>query len=243
MSSWRPRTAYIGLADENAEATGNAISPSSLFKMSYSLQGTASWLTAYQSERAESHEWGTGVSPCTSFMTPERILTMQMILVDRAAICFSRQFGWADTKSSLATLVSWLCLSNPVIASGMAQSRELRLDHGRIRQFAKTIVGGMCRRGGSYQEIDDETLGPLEDWLRQSLVAEEESSDRGTDGFACSTLGDWFWNLDRAIYGPRRKGGARDAYREAALAGESLQKVLARRVSPETCLEDSRCTS
>lgn len=128
-----------------------------------------------------SHEWSTGAWPCTRLMTPERNLTMQMVLVDKAAICCSRQFGWTDTKPALAILQSWLYLSIPIKSSGTAPRGEPRLNPERLRQFAKTIIGGMCRFGGSYQEIDDETLGPLENWLRQSLVAEEQGSGRDAD--------------------------------------------------------------
>lgn len=202
--------------------------------MSYSLLGTASWLAGYQSAPHMSHEWTTGVLPCTELMTPERVLTMQMVLVDKAAICCSRQFGWTDTKPALAILLSWLYLSNPFISSGTAQRRELRLNPERLRQFAKTIMGGMCRFGGSHQEIDDETLGPLENWLRQSLVAEERGSGRETDGHASSALDDWIWKLVRAISETDRIGDALDAYEEVALAGNPLQKLLASRVRTGT---------
>ncbi|KAI7783746.1 hypothetical protein LA080_011455 [Diaporthe eres] len=94
-----------------------------------------------------------------------------MVLVDSVTDCGPRQFGWTDIKSALTTLVSWLYVSWPVIASGEpAEPGEVQLNDARIRQFAKTIVGGMCRRGGAYQKADDTPLGPLEDWLRQCLM-------------------------------------------------------------------------
>lgn len=157
------------------------ISPRKLFESVYSLRGKAAWLTEYQSERADPQKWGTGLTPCHDLETPYRMLAIQMVIVDCVTFRGPRQFGWADTKSALTTLVSWLYLS--LIPDAKSTWEEVKRNHLRIRQFAKTIVGGMCRRDGSYQEIDDNALGPLEDWLRQCLVVptarvELELSDR-----------------------------------------------------------------
>ncbi|KAG6361116.1 hypothetical protein INS49_009340 [Diaporthe citri] len=45
---------------------------------------------------------------------------------------------------------------------------EVQMNRSQIRHFAKTIIGGMCRRNGSYQEAEEGALGPLEAWLSQS---------------------------------------------------------------------------
>lgn len=137
---------------------------------------------------------------------------MQTVVVDSVTDCGPRQFGWADTESALTTLVSWLYLSGPVIASGEpAEPEEVQLNHARIRQFAKTIVGGMCRRDGSYQKADDTHLGPLEDWLRQCLMVEigtlgREPSESGTSGDAFITLEDWIRTPAGARFGSRWRG-------------------------------------
>lgn len=170
LPNWGLSTSHSSSVDSSLGATDHAISPSKLFKSSYSLRGTASWLTEYQSAQANPQKWGTGLSPCEDLKTPDRMLAMQMVFVDFVIHCGPRQFGWADTKSALTTLVSWLYLLDPVVAETMTDQGEMELNHTRIRHFAKTIVGGMCRRGGSYQEADDTALGPLEDWLRQCLV-------------------------------------------------------------------------
>lgn len=165
----------IVLKKLHTEATENQINPSDPFKASYTLRGTASWLTESQfsSEQPKSQNWGTGLSLCTQFMIPQQFLTIQMVLVDRVAVCGPKQFGWTDIKSALSTLDSWLCLSGPTITSGTAEKGEVQLILGRIRQFAKTIIGGMCRRDGSYQNADDIDVHHLEDWLQQCLINTE----------------------------------------------------------------------
>lgn len=199
LPGWRPPTWHFVLVDSPIEARDNAISPSKLFKSSYTLQQTASWLIEYQFEKGNPQTWGAGLSAWENARTPDRMLAMQMVLVDSVTDCGPRQFGWTDIKSALTTLVSWLYLSCPVIASGEpAEPGEVQLNEARIRQFAKTIVGGMCRRGGVYQKADDTPLGPLEDWLRQCLMVStgpltweyfESYSTSSRGGFI--TLEDW----------------------------------------------------
>lgn len=160
----------FGLTDWKSEATDNAISPDSLFKMSYTLRETASWMTEYQSEQADPQTWISGARPGMSDVTPERTFAMQTVAVDSVTACGPRQFGWADTRSAVATLDYWLCMVDTSIARAIAGECEMELDRRRIRQFANTILGGMCRRGGSYQKADDSAFCPLEDWLCQRLM-------------------------------------------------------------------------
>lgn len=173
--------------------------------MSYSFQGTASWLTQYQYNRAVPQNRSIGPSPREDAVIPERILTTQMVLVDSVTHVGPRQYGWADTKSALATLVSWFYLSGPVTAGVNAEWGEVQLNHGRIRQFAKTIIGGMCRRAGLYQEAADKDLDPLEVWLRQCLMTKRTTDwwktnlDKELDAFV--TLEDWLrMSVDRRIH-------------------------------------------
>lgn len=128
-----------------------------------------------------------------------------MVLVDSVTRVGPRQYGWADTKSALTTLISWFYLSGPVTAGANAEWGEVQLNHGRIRQFAKTIIGGMCRRAGLYQEADDNALGPLEVWLRQCLMTKRTTDwwktnlDKELDAFV--TLEDWLrMPVDRRIH-------------------------------------------
>lgn len=210
--------------------------------MSYSFQGTASWLTEYQPERAQSQKWDIEHWPCINAVTPERILTMQMVVVDAVSGSGPRLFGWADTKSALATLVSWLYLSGPVIASGAtAEWEEVQLNHARIRQFAKTIVGGMCRRGGSYQKAEDFPLGPLEDWLRQCLMVEigtlgRESSKSDTSEDTFVTLEAWIRTPARARFGSRWRGNAHEGD-PVVPQQEWLERSLESKVRAERVLE------
>lgn len=148
-----------------AEATDNAISPDRLFQISYCPRGKAAELAQR-----------IALSRYTSTSTSTDPFRIQTVIVDAVTDCGPRQFGWTDTKSALNTLVSWLNLSMPLIAGDTAEEEEIQLDCGRIRQFAKTIIGGACQRNGSYQDADDSTLGPLEDWLRQSFILEHERS-------------------------------------------------------------------
>lgn len=90
---------------------------------------------------------------------------MQVVAVDVVTDCGPRQFGWADTKSALTTLFSWLYLSGPFMTGATVNPAERHLNHERIRQFAKTMIGGRCRRSDSYQNAQNIALGPLEDWL------------------------------------------------------------------------------
>lgn len=145
------------------EGRNNEISPDRLFQASYWLEGTA----AEPEERLEP-------SRHNSMRTSG--LIMQTSMVGTVTDCGTRQFGWADTQSAISILASWLYLSNPFTAVGTAEEREKQLDHGRLRQFAKTIIGGACRRDGSYQEADENALGPLEDWLRRSLMLGQRRS-------------------------------------------------------------------
>lgn len=169
------QTSCFILADSPIEATESAISPSKLFKSSYSLRETAYWLTEYQSERAYGGVWSTGISLSRHAKAPDSMLAMQMVVVDSATVCAPRQFGWSDTDSALAILMSWLRLS----ISNTAHSPHLP-SHvipesagpggaipkpGRVRQFAETIIGGRCRRSGSYQEPDSATIDTIMDWL------------------------------------------------------------------------------
>ena len=153
-----------------AEGSDYEINPGRLFQTSYSLQGTASWLTEYQSELVKLDAFDLGLSRNQAMWTSGDFLRIQTVIVDAVTDLGGRQFGWADTKSALTTLLTWLYLSGCVTAVGTAGERGEQLDRGRLRQFAKTITGGACRRGGSYQESDDSALRPLEDWLRQSLM-------------------------------------------------------------------------
>lgn len=98
------------------------------------------------------------------------MLPMQMVRVDDVAVKGHRQFGWTNTESALTTLVSWLYLSGPVLISGTGAERQVWLKRDRIRQFARTILGGMCRHGDSYRKVDDSALSPLEEWLGQCLM-------------------------------------------------------------------------
>lgn len=172
-------TSCFVLAYSTIDATESAISPSKLFKFSYSLRGTALWLTGYQCEREDRLPWSTGFSPCDYAMAPDNMLAMQMVVVDSVTVCGSRQFGWSDTKSALATLISWLDLSCSTSTNwshlsrhaipNPARLKKMNSKPGRMRQFAKTIIGGRCRRDGAYQETDETTLGTVEDWLRDLL--------------------------------------------------------------------------
>lgn len=163
--------------------------------MSYSFQGTASWLTQYQSNRTVPQNPSIGPSPREDAVTPERILTTQVVLVDSVIHAGPRQYGWADTKAALITLLSWFYLSGPVTAGANAEWGDVQLNHGRIRQFAKTIIGGMCRSAGVYQEAGNNALGPLEVWLRQCLMTKRTTPswktnlDAELDAFV--TLEDW----------------------------------------------------
>lgn len=104
-------TSCFVLADSPIEATESAISPSKLFKSSYSLRGTAYWLTESQSERANQRVWSTGISLSRHAKAPDSMLAKQMVVVDSVTVCASRQFGWSDTDSALAiihsTRVGW----------------------------------------------------------------------------------------------------------------------------------------
>lgn len=164
------------LVDSSKEATDNAISSTSLFKVSYNFQGKAFWLTGYQSALADPQNLGLGVSLLPLAASPESVLFMQMVRVDSVTLCGSRLFGWTDTDSALMTLVCWLYLS------GITKDKQVQLNDRRVKQFAKTVLGGMCRCGDSYQEPDEDTLGPLEDWLHQSLVDSSKSDLPDPDG-------------------------------------------------------------
>lgn len=162
---------------------------------------------------------------------------MQTVAVDAVTFCGPRQFGWSDTGSALNTLISWLCHSNPFDVGGRVQ-----LDCGRVRQFAKTIIGGMCRSSNSYEKANDGALGPLEDWLRQSfMVATEafpwEYPDKDGDEHAFITLEDWrMIRMGRAGNSSSR-GWMDYAHTDVPQYPEDdsewLQEVLLTRVGPE----------
>lgn len=166
---------------------------------------------------------------------PEPILPMQMVAVDTVIACGPRHFGWADTKSALTTLVSWLHLSNPVISGGTPGKREIQLDNERIRQFAKTIVGGMCRHDGSYQKTDDSALSRLEEWLRQSVMVSIRDYDWGTnaDEHASVSREDWIKMPVQAGCGSDRIDSAYQGPNAVAPLDARLQKSPAARVGSE----------
>lgn len=108
------------------------------------------------------------------------MLPIQTVLVDVVSSRGPRHLGWVDVESGLTTLIFWLYFSGAVMKDMGTKESEVRLNHERIRQFAKTIIGGMHRRDGSYREADDAVLDTLEDWLQKCLTVDRE----GKSGWA-----------------------------------------------------------
>ncbi|KAJ0109981.1 hypothetical protein J7T55_014783 [Diaporthe amygdali] len=99
------------------------------------------------------------------------ILTTPLDCVDAVG---SRLLGWADTKSAMSTLASWLHLPDPnVVFRSDDDEEEIWLDPGRVRPFAKTIIGGISCLGVRSRNANEVDFAPLENWVRQSLAVED----------------------------------------------------------------------
>lgn len=96
--------------------------------------------------------------------SPATVLVLQTVRLERIEKVGARMFGWSDTKAAAETLIRWICLispdSNPI----------LRLDHGGLLDFARTIMGGISPHCGSHQEIDESELHPLIHWLERLIL-------------------------------------------------------------------------
>jgi hypothetical protein len=115
--------------------------------------------------------------PCTRPIATKLYFGIESILKGIVTFCGPRQFGWSDIESALTTLIFWLYLSGAVITTG-GEETEMKLDHRRIRQFSKTILGGRCREG-LYREADDVAIDLLHHWLKWCLLIKtEEFGDR-----------------------------------------------------------------
>lgn len=127
-----------------------------------------------QLETAEKEEEGVNGIDCLSYRVPELedALIIQGIMTDCVMFCGPRLLGWPDTESVVSVLFSWLSLleERDALLRNSGQHRDS--DTWKpLKDFAETLLGGLCSRDGYYHKTTEVDLSDLEDWIKLSLTA------------------------------------------------------------------------
>lgn len=152
-------------ADSNCEigSTSDRVNPWKLFRTSCAFQLEPDQIRLVP-ERLRCQVNAIRIPEDDIGETPKTVLALQTVRLERIEKVGARMFGWSDTEAAAETLIRWICLisidNNPI----------LRLDHGRLLDFAKTIMGGISPPCGSHQEIDESELRPFLHWLKRLVL-------------------------------------------------------------------------
>lgn len=150
-----------------------------LFGCSYILQGQATWLPdgypgiPRRFPPGPDNYLAVRPPPELFFTSPDRILQIPTIRLEQAVRLSPGPFDWSNKHESLNNLAYCVQMAITVL-SGLPQSAsplELpTLVLERLREFARTILGGCCQDGDAYRKLNADDLCPLTDWLTDEFT-------------------------------------------------------------------------